>query len=340
MLVMRPAQLSDLAQVRKLAAASLIGVTSLPDDDERLREKILASEASFTSDVSFNGEESYFFVLEDLTRGELVGCSGIVASAGYSEPFYSFRNETFVHASRELKIHNKIHVLSLCHDLTGNSLLTSFFVEPGAAAQHDAAAELNSRSRLLFVATHPERFADSVVVEIVGFSDEQGQSPFWDAVGKNFFDMSYEEAEVLCGQKSRTFLAELMPSYPIYVPLLSDAAQESMGQVHPGAEINFDILMREGFETDHYIDIFDGGPTLHARCDSIRSIAQSRLAAVTVGEPSANGRPYLVAHGRLQDFRAIVATLDWAPGRPVTLSAEQAEALGVEKGSNVRLVAV
>lgn len=52
-----------------------------------------------------------------------------------------------------------------------------------------------------------------------------------------------------------------MPHYPIYVPLLPDAAQESMGQVHPRAQITFDILMREGFETDNYIDIFDGGPT-------------------------------------------------------------------------------
>ncbi|MDT9086501.1 arginine N-succinyltransferase, partial [Escherichia coli] len=78
-------------------------------------------------------------------------------------------------------------------------------------------------------------------------------------------DMTYAEAERLCGLKSRTFLAELMPHYPIYVPLLSDEAQEAMGQVHPRAQITFDILMREGFETDHYIDIFDGGPTLHAR---------------------------------------------------------------------------
>ncbi len=113
-----------------------------------------------------------------------------------------------------------------------------------------------------------------------------------------------------------------------------------IGKVHPQTAPARTVLEKEGFRYLNYIDIFDGGPTLHARCDSIRSIAQSRLAAVTVGEPSANGRPYLVAHGRLQDFRAIVATLDWAPGRPVTLSAAQAEALGVEKGSNVRLVAV
>ena len=129
MLVMRPARMTDLAEVQRLAADSPVGVTSLPDNAERLRDKIAASEASFAAEVSFNGEERYFFVLEDSETGRLSGCSGIVASAGYSEPFYSFRNETFVHNSRELKIHNKIHVLSLCHDLTGNSLLTSFYVE-------------------------------------------------------------------------------------------------------------------------------------------------------------------------------------------------------------------
>nr|WP_298109630.1 arginine/ornithine succinyltransferase subunit alpha [uncultured Pseudomonas sp.] len=338
MLVMRPAQMADLAEVQRLAADSPVGVTSLPDDAERLSDKIAASEASFSAEVSFNGEESYFFVLEDSETGRLVGCSAIVASAGYSEPFYSFRNETFVHNSRELKIHNKIHVLSLCHDLTGNSLLTSFYIErPLVNTEY---AELNSRARLLFVAAHPERFADAMVVEIVGYSDDSGDSPFWDSVGRNFFDMSYSDAERLSGLKSRTFLAELMPHYPIYVPLLPDEAQEAMGQVHPRAQITFDILMREGFETDNYIDIFDGGPTLHARTSGIRSIAQSRMVPVRFGEPGKGGRPYLVSNGLLQDFRAVVAELDWVPGKPVTLSLEAAEALGVGEGASVRLVAV
>jgi len=338
MLVMRPAQVADLQQVQRLAADSPVGVTSLPDDAERLREKILASEASFAAEVSFNGEESYFFVLEDSLSGRLVGCSAIVASAGFSEPFYSFRNETFVHASRELKIHNKIHVLSLCHDLTGNSLLTSFYVERELV--NTPIAELNSRGRLLFMASHPERFADAVVVEIVGYSDDQGQSPFWNAIGRNFFDLDYTAAEKLSGLKSRTFLAELMPHYPIYVPLLPDDAQEAMGQVHPRAQITFDILMRDGFESDNYVDIFDGGPALHARTSSIRSIAQSRQVPVRIGEGGKGNRGYLVTNGQLQDFRAVVAELDWVPGKPVTLNQETAEALGIGEGASVRLVAI
>ena len=339
MLVMRPAQMADLNEVQRMAADSPVGVTSLPDDAARLGDKIAASEASFAAEVSFNGEESYFFVLEDSQTGRLVGCSAIVASAGYSEPFYSFRNETFVHASRELKIHNKIHVLSLCHDLTGNSLLTSFYMVPELV--DSGWAELNSRGRLLFMAAHPERFADSVVTEIVGQSDEQGESPFWDAIGRNFFDLNYAEAERLCGLKSRTFLAELMPHYPIYVPLLPDLAQEAMGQVHPRAQITFDILMREGFETEHYIDIFDGGPTLHARVSSIRSIAQSRAVPVKIQDLAcADGRPYLVCNGQLQDFRAVLLTLDWTPGKPLVLERGAAEVLLVGEGASVRLVAV
>lgn len=39
MLVMRPAQMADLAEVQRLAADSPVGVTSLPDDSDRLREK-------------------------------------------------------------------------------------------------------------------------------------------------------------------------------------------------------------------------------------------------------------------------------------------------------------
>ncbi|MNY37417.1 Arginine N-succinyltransferase subunit alpha [compost metagenome] len=64
------------------------------------------------------------------------------------------------------------------------------------------------------------------------------------------------------------------------------------------------------------------------------------MVPVRIGEPIKGGRPYLVSNGLLQDFRAIVADLDWVPGKPVTLSLEAAEALGVGEGASVRLVAV
>ena len=73
----------------------------------------------------------------------------------------------------------------------------------------------------------------------------------------------------------------------------------------------------------------------------IRSIAQSRVVPVKLGELSkGGGRQYLVANAQLQDYRAVLLELDWAPGKPVTLDLEAAEALGVGEGASVRVVAV
>lgn len=338
MLVLRPVEITDLPQLQRLARESLVGVTSLPDDTDRLRERILDSCASFEKDVQRQGPENYFFVLEDLATERLVGCSEILATAGFSEPFYSLRNRHFTSASRELNIEHGVPALSLCHDLSGHTLLRGFHID--AALVRTAFSELLSRARLLFIAAHSRRFAEAVITEIVGFSSDEGRSPFWDAVGQHFFDLPYVEAERLCGLESRTFLAELMPQYPIYVPMLPLAAQACIGRVHPDGQEAFDILEREGFETNSYIDLFDGGPTLYARLADIRSIAQCQTGTVNpVVSMDARGR-YLVSNDLLLDYRAIVAELDYNVGKPVGLSSEMCAALNVTEGSPVRLIAL
>ncbi|HJR28470.1 MAG TPA: arginine N-succinyltransferase, partial [Pseudomonas sp.] len=189
-------------------------------------------------------------------------------------------------------------------------------------------------------AAHKARFAEAVITEIVGYSDEQGQSPFWDALGKHFFDLPYVEAERLCGLQSRTFLAELMPQYPIYVPMLPPAAQACIGRIHPDGQEAFDILEREGFETNSYIDLFDGGPTLYARTSNIRSIARSQTAAVQTGSSIDARGSYLVSNDSLTGYRAIVAELDYHAGQPVALSDEMCAALNVTATSAIRLIAL
>ncbi|KPN90005.1 arginine N-succinyltransferase [Pseudomonas nunensis] len=338
MLVLRPVELTDLPQLQQLARDSLVGVTSLPDDSERLREKILDSCASFDKDVEGNGPENYFFVLEELSTRRLTGCSEVLATAGFSEPFYSLRNRHFTSASRELNIEHGVPALSLCHDLSGHSLLRGFHID--SALVCTPFSELLSRARLLFIAAHPARFSDAVITEIVGYSDEQGQSPFWNAVGKHFFDLPYVEAERLCGLESRSFLAELMPQYPIYVPMLPQAAQDCIGRIHPDGQEAFDILEREGFETNSYIDLFDGGPTLYARTASIRSIARSHTGAAQSVEAIDARGCYLVSNDSLRDFRAIVAELAYTADQPVGLSAEMCAALNVSDGSPIRLIAL
>ncbi|QJP95042.1 arginine N-succinyltransferase [Pseudomonas fluorescens] len=338
MLVLRPVEPTDLPQLQQLARDSLVGVTSLPDDREHLSGKIAASCASFDSQASGQGPENYFFVLEDLDKRRLVGCSEILATAGYNEPFYSLRNRHFTSASRELNIEHGVPALSLCHDLSGHTLLRGFHID--AALVRTPFSELLSRARLLFIAAHAQRFAEAVITEIVGYSDENGHSPFWDALGKHFFDLPYVEAERLCGLQSRTFLAELMPQYPIYVPMLPQAAQDCIGRIHPDGQEAFDILEREGFETNSYIDLFDAGPTLYARTANVRSIASSRIATVRE-EPliDARGR-YLVSNDALHGYRAMVAELDYQPGQPLALTPSLCAALNVSHGGTVRVIAL
>ena len=338
MLVLRPVELTDLPQLHQLARDSLVGVTSLPDDSERLREKILDSNDSFNRDVESNGPENYFFVLEDLATERLTGCSEILATAGFAEPFYSLRNRHFTSASRELNIEHGVPALSLCHDLSGHTLLRGFHID--AALVRTPFSELLSRARLLFIAAHAARFSEAVITEIVGYSDEQGQSPFWNALGKHFFDLPYVEAERLCGLQSRTFLAELMPHYPIYVPMLPPAAQECIGRVHPDGQEAFDILEREGFETNSYIDLFDGWPTLFARTSTINSITRSHTARVQQVEVIEARGSYLLSNDSLRDYRAIVAELAFNDGQTVGLSAEMCAALHVTDGSPIRLIAL
>ncbi|WP_223512885.1 arginine N-succinyltransferase [Pseudomonas sp. GL-B-19] len=338
MLVLRPVELTDLPQLQQLARDSLVGVTSLPDDTERLRSRIVDSCASFEKDVEEHGPENYFFVLEDLTARRLVGCSEILATAGFNEPFYSLRNRHFTSASRELNIEHGVPALSLCQDLNGHTLLRGFHIDTPLV--RTAFSELLSRARLLFIAAHSQRFAEAVITEIVGYSSDDGQSPFWDALGKHFFDLPYAEAERLCGLETRTFLAELMPQYPIYVPMLPQAAQDCIGRIHPDGQEAFDILECEGFETNSYIDLFDGGPTLYARTSNILSIAQSVTGTVQTGSSIEARCRYLVSNDALKGYRAIVAELDYQAGQPVGLSADMCIALNVTDGSPIRLIAL
>ena len=77
-----------------------------------------------------------------------------------------------------------------------------------------------------------------------GVSDGNGHSPLWDALGAKFFDMEFSEADTLSGLGNKAFIAELMPKYPIYLPMLPDAARAVVGRVHENTPASFVKLWR------------------------------------------------------------------------------------------------
>jgi arginine N-succinyltransferase len=333
--VLRAARPDDLDALERMARASAAGITTLPPDRAALEARLKRSTASFASADQPSGEELYVFVLEDTARSgsaaeRLVGTAAITAGAGFADRFYCYRNETLVHTSAALHARNRVHTLHLCHALTGATLLSSFFIEP--AYEQTLAPQLLSRARLLFIAEFAERFSDHIASESPGLADSDGRCPFWDAVGRRFFDMDYPQVERLAMGRSKAFIAELLPQSPVYVPLLPEEAQWAIGQLNPVAEVPFAILMDEGFESETYVDVFDGGPIVDARRASLRTVAQSRAAPAEWDEPEPAGPWHLVASTRREGFRAVLARARWARGH-WRLSPADAGRLALPAGS-------
>lgn len=333
--LLRAAAPGDLDALERMAGQSAYGITTLPADRAALAERLARSAQAFASADDASGEEIHLFVLEDLQAGRIVGTSGIAASAGFADRFYAYRNEMVVHASAPLEASNRIHTLHLCHDLTGHTLLTSFFVEP--AYEGTPGAQLLSRARLLFIAEHAARFSDRIAAESPGLADEQGRCPFWDAVGRRFFDMDYPSAELLTGARNKAFIAELLPQSPVYVPLLPDEAQWAIGQLHPVAELPFSILLDEGFDAETYVDIFDGGPIVDARVAMLKTVAASRRlrARVRGGGTAGTASLHLVARTEREGFRALLAPAR-VEGDALWLDADALARLGSSDGAALR----
>lgn len=342
MFVVRPVALTDIDALESLAHESMPGVHTLPRTREQIAASVELSIASFAAHVDIPSEESYMFVLEEAGTGAIVGTAAIHASAGSNGTYFAFRNDVIQQVSRDLNVSHSVHALTLCSELTAYSQLSAFYVRDRAHAGPEAA--LLSRARLMFAVLAPHRFADRFFVPLAGITDQNSNSPFWDALGRKFFKMDFLDAErVIGGARNRTLIVELMPHYPVYVPLLPGDAQAAMGQIHPDGELAFRLLAEEGFEADEYIDIFDGGPILQAHKNSLRTFTGSLVRRVS-DEPAPFGEvssTYAVAAGTGERFRAaIIESPSLEQADSVTLSAQVRRLLGVSAGDSVVCVRI
>jgi len=304
MWLVRPATPDDLQQILEIAAAAAQLSSTLPRQEEALVRLLEHSQRSFAGQHDPAAPPRFLFVLEDSESGRLHGTAGIDSHAGNGQPFYSYRRDALIHASHELGISRRVEVLYPSHGLTGRTLLCAFVIRRELVGTD--AFELLSRARLLFVAEHRDWFARDMVVEIQGVQHEDGRVPFWDSLGRHFFDMDFRTADEYSSRLSKTFIAELMPPNPIYVTLLSTEAQAALGQAHSQKAPNLALLQREGFRTGDYIDIFDAGPVLEARTDQLRTLVTSQRR-VLHASCEQEGEMCLLAAGEGAGFRCTLA---------------------------------
>ena len=336
MMVIRPIERNDLGPLLKLAGKTGGGLTSLPEDEVTLGERIERSIATWKGTLP-KADQGYVFVLEETETGQVAGICAIEVAVGLNEPWYNYRVGTLVHASKELNVYNALPTLFLSNDHTGSSELCTLFLDP--EWRKEGNGYLLSKSRFMFMAAFRDHFNDKVVAEMRGVIDETGYSPFWESLGQRFFSMAFSRADYLCGTGQKAFIAELMPKHPIYTHFLTPEAQAVIGQVHPQTAPARAVLEKEGFRYRDYIDIFDGGPTLECDIDRVRAIHKSRLVEVAEGQPAVDETfpACMVANEKYDMFRVMLIRAN--PDTPrLVLDAATLDALKCQPGDTVRLV--
>jgi arginine N-succinyltransferase len=340
MFVLRAVQSDDLSALLLLAGQVGSGMTTFKPDLKALAQRIDLAVRSFKGGISPD-QADYLFVLEETSSRKVVGISALKAQVGLQDAFYNFRLGHQVHACRKLGIYSNKLTLFLSNDLTGCAELCSLFLDP----QHRSGenGRLLSKARLLFAASCLNKLPAQVIAELRGFQREDGTSPFWESLGRHFFQMSFEKADDICGTGAKSFIAQLMPPYPVYTDFLSEEARAAIGEVHPDSKPAYHLLEKEGFSYQGYVDIFDAGPVLQARMSELRLVRESRVltARLLYSKPDeelelTNSPVWMVANTQAADFR-VVAVARAIEAETVALSAEELDVLQLKEGDPVRV---
>jgi arginine N-succinyltransferase len=290
----------DLQALYEMAKLTGGGFTNLPPDRASLQIKLDRSNQAFARDDDKLGDDLFVLVLENVETGEVRGTCQLFSQVGQRFPFYSYRLSTLSQHSKELNRTFHAENLALTTDLEGASEVGGLFLHPGERA--GGLGMLLARSRYLFIAQHRARFADRILAELRGIIDEAGGSPFWDGLAGRFFGMNFQDADQFNAIHGHQFIADLFPQHPIYTAMLSESARAAIGLPHPSGRAAMRMLENEGFAYERYVDIFDGGPTMTAKTDNVRTIREAVTTKVAAVDED-GGDQALVATGRLADFR-------------------------------------
>ncbi len=330
--IVRTARVGDLDAVFDLAVSGGNGLTNLPADRDALAARLGASVEAVACPAAREAGAAILLIVE--VAGRVVGTSCVFARVGAAWPFYSYRLTRQANRSLAVARLQAQTLLNLANDFDGEAEVGGLFIDP--AARGAALGALAARARYLFIAAHRDWFGRRVIAELRGWQDAEGRSPVWEAIGRHFYAMDFHEADRTGALSGSQFIADLGPRYPLYVSLLPSPARAALGRPHDDGRAAYDMLLAEGFAAGDYVDIFDGGPTVVADIDTVRTVRQSRgLTIAAVGSLNGSGgTAMLAAAGTGAHFRvargsvaadgtvdsALAAALNVAVGDAITVA--------------------
>lgn len=276
--VVRPVRHDDLNQLTDLARQ--FHLLNLPGEKKILASKIDRSLQSFSGKLD-KYESEYLFVLEDTEEQIVVGSSLIMAKHGNEEtPHNYFKIFKRNHYSEDLGIGFIHQVLRFQMDIDGPSEIGGLLVEKAYRRRPERLGKQISLSRFLYIALNREKFEERVLCELTPPLTEDGRSEFWEALGRRFTGLPYQEADLL-SQSHKEFIGSLFPEEDVYLCLLDAKARAVLGRVGEHTRPAQHLLESIGFEYLEEVDPFDGGPHYGAKTADILPIKLGQTAKVS-----------------------------------------------------------
>lgn len=278
---LRQSETKDLEGLYDLAKQFTL--LNLPADKIALEEILKVSEESFSQTLEVAKRE-YLFIAEDSETNKVVGASKICAKHGTKDnPHLYYKITKKEKFSSDLGIGFIHQVLNFKEDFDGSTELGGLIVDKNYRKRPEKVGKSMSLVRFMFIALHKEFFTQELHCELAPPLTSEGRSEFWEALGRRFTGMPYNEADKLC-QKNKGFIKSLFPEDEIYMTLLESSARLVVGEVSNETKPARAMIEQIGFTYKDEIDPFDGGPHYGARRDEVLPVKHFKKYKLKFGK--------------------------------------------------------
>lgn len=331
--LIRSVRMDDLEELLRLS--NLVYFINLPENREILKEKIQLSLDSFSGAIEDKFRREYIFVMENLENHSLIGTSMVIARHGNPESPHMYLELKQLQKYSETIHAGFIHkVLRLKFDPDGPTEIGGLVVDPNYRGHKEKLGRQLSFARFMFIKMKRRWFKDRILSELMPPLTESGESILWEALGRRFTNLSYQDADLL-SRKNKEFITSLFPKGDIYTVLLPGEVRDAIGKVGPGTEPVKHMLEKIGFQWKEHIDPFDGGPHYWADTDKISLVRDTKKQSIS-REPLKRKSKQEALIGYLSDteFRCIQTSLEINRGK-VTIPKLAMEELSLESSQDV-----
>jgi arginine N-succinyltransferase len=224
-------------------------------------------------------------------------------------------------------------VLKLKEDTDGPTEIGGLLINRSYRGRPEKLGKQISLVRFLYMGMAPNEFEKRVLCELTPPLTEGGRSEFWEALGRRFTGLPYQEADLI-SQRNKEFISSLFPEEDIYLALLDSRARLVMGRVGDETRPAQHLLESIGFTYLHEVDPFDGGPHYGANLVDITIVKNGHWSELGKTDRAQFSERALVGIKRDGEFRAVFTAYDNQEGK-IVLPALAIKTLDVEPGEKL-----